>query len=261
MDFDGMPDLLDPDADGDGITNDNEMDASTKDEEYDPFDNQSTPPDMDSDGIPDKLDKDTDGDGFPNQLESERGSDYRDANLTPFNLYGEQDTGLFYIPGEGFKSQYDPEGIELSVSALIDILTGEFLLPLMMIPITIFALLRKGRRYKKMRKSIDNCKDFDILTEYETDIDDVIMKKKIKVEHGMLLRNLFERKREQLDTKKSISGLKRSSSGNRNQGGGGGGMNPRGNQGQQGGGQQGPQRPSPGPGRQRPGGGQQDRKW
>ena len=268
MDFDGMPDILDPDADGDGITNDNEMDASTQDEEYDPYDNQSTPPDMDSDGIPDKLDKDTDGDGFPNQMESERGSDYRDANLTPFNLYGEQGTGLFYIPGEGFKSQYDPEGIELSVSALIDILTGEFLVPLLMIPITIFALLRKGRRYKKMRRSIDNCKDIDILSEYERGIDDVIMKKKIKVEHGMLLRNLFERKREELDTKKSISGLKRNTSGNssneqgrRSMGRGvpggmqGGGMGPQ----QRNQGQQGPQRPSPG--RQRPGGGQGGRNW
>ena len=267
MDFDGMPDLLDPDADGDGITNDNEMDASTQDIEYDPFNSSSTPPDMDLDGIPDKLDKDADGDGFPNELEKERGSDQYDENMTPFTLYGEQETGLFYIPGEGFKSQYDPNGIELSVSALIDILTGEFLIPILMIPITIFALLRKGRRYKRMRRTLEGCNDIDILTEYEEGIDNVIMKKKIKVEHGMLLRNLFERKREELDTKKSVTGMKRNTSGNssneqgrRSMGRGvsggmqEGGMGPERHQGQQG-----PQRPSPG--RQRPGGGQGGRNW
>ena len=266
MDFDGMPDLLDPDADGDGITNDNEMDASTQEIEYDPFNSSSTPPDMDLDGIPDKLDKDADGDGFPNELEEERGSDQYDENMTPFTLYGEQETGLFYVPGEGFKSQYDPNGIELSVSALIDIMTGEFLIPILMIPITIFALLRKGRRYKRMRRTLENCKDSDILSEYEKGIDDVIMKRKIKVEHGMLLRNLYERKREELEENKSISGLKRNSSGNASNdqgrrsmargepGGQGGGMGPERHQGQQG-----PQRPSPG--RQRPGGGQGGRNW
>ncbi|MDP6011595.1 MAG: hypothetical protein QF707_07365, partial [Candidatus Poseidoniaceae archaeon] len=41
-------------------------------------------------------------------------------------------------------------------------------------------------------------KDIDILEEYEGDIDDMIMKKKIKVEHGMILRNQFERVRDKL---------------------------------------------------------------
>ena len=264
MDFDGMPDLLDPDADGDGITNDNEMDASTQDIEYDPFNSSSTPPDMDLDGIPDKLDKDADGDGFPNELEKERGSDQYDENMTPFTLYGEQETGLFYVPGEGFKSQYDPNGIEFSVSALIDILTGEFLIPILMIPITIFALLRKGRRYKRMRRTLEGCNDIDILNEYEEGIDNVIMKKKIKVEHGMLLRNLFERKREELDTKKSVTGMKRNSSGNSNNDQGRRSMGRGVPGGMQGGGMgnersQGPQRPSPG--RQRPDGGQGGRNW
>ena len=211
---------------------------------------------MDGDGIPDKMDKDTDRDGFPNELEKERGSDHYDGNLTPFNLYGEQDTGLFYVPGEGFKSKYDPNGVEISVSAVLDMVTSEYLLPLLMIPITIFALLRKGRRYKKMRKTLENCDDLDILSEYEEGIDQVIMKKKVKVEHGMLLRNLFERKRDSLDTKKSIPGLKQSGAGGGSRTGVSGGS-----QGGKNESQQGPQGPSPGPGRQRPGGGQQDRKW
>jgi hypothetical protein len=127
--------------------------------------------------------------------------------------------------------------------------TSEYLLPLLMIPITIFALLRKGRRYKKMRKTLENCEDPDILSEYEEGIDLVIMKKKVKVEHGMLLRNLFERKRDAFDSKKSIPGLKQSGAGG---GGGQGGQNEP---------QQGPQGPSSGPRRHIPKGGQQERKW
>ena len=198
IDDDGMPDLLDPDIDGDGITNDNEMDASTDLIEYDPFDANSTPPDMDGDSIPDVMDKDTDGDGFPNDMEKERGSDHEDTNKTPFNIYGDQDTGLFYVPGEGFKSQYDPNGMEISVSVVLDMVTSEFLIPMLILPLTMFALLAKGRRYKKMKKRLETCKDADILLEFEKDIDTLIMKKKVKVEHGMLLRNLFERIRDKM---------------------------------------------------------------
>ncbi|RZD46255.1 MAG: hypothetical protein CXT68_07110, partial [Methanobacteriota archaeon] len=202
IDDDGMPDLLDPDIDGDGITNDNEMDASTSDMEYDPFDANSTPPDMDGDSIPDVMDKDTDGDGFPDDMEKERGSDHEDTNKTPFNIYGDQDTGLFYVPGEGFKSQYDPNGMEISVSVVLDMVTSEFLIPMLILPLTMFALLAKGRRYKKMKKRLEACKDADILSEFEKDIDTLIMKKKVRVDHGMLLRNLFERIRDKMSEAK-----------------------------------------------------------
>ena len=204
LDEDGMPDILDPDIDGDGITNDNEMDASTKTVTYDPFDADSKPSDIDGDLIPDVLDHDRDGDGFPDELERERGSDYKDANKTPFNKYGNQDTGLFYVPGEGFKSQYDPEGVEISVSWLIDLITSELLVPLAMIPLTVFALMRKRRRYKKMRNRLEDCKDLDMLKEYEEDIDDMVINRKVKVEHGMLLRNMFERMKEQFEDQEQV---------------------------------------------------------
>ena len=213
IDGDGMPDLLDPDIDGDGITNDNEMDASTSLIEYDPFDANSTPPDMDGDSIPDLMDKDTDGDGFPNDMEKERGSDHEDTNKTPFNIYGDQDTGLFYVPGEGFKSQYDPGGMEISLSVVLDMVTSEFLIPMLILPLTMFALLAKGRRYKKMKKRLETCKDADVLSEYETDIDDLIMKKKVKVEHGMLLRNLFERIRDKMGEAKDKPSIPKRSGG------------------------------------------------
>ena len=204
LDEDGMPDILDPDIDGDDITNDNEMDASTAEITYDPFDPESKPPDIDGDFIPDVLDHDRDGDGFPDEFEKERGSDYKDPENTPFNQYGAAETGLFYVPGEGFKSQYDPEGVEISVSWLIDLITSELLVPLAMIPLTVFALMRKRRRYKKMRNRLEDCKDMDMLKEYEDDIDDMVINRKVKVEHGMLLRNMFERMKEQFEDQEQV---------------------------------------------------------
>ncbi len=61
LDGDGIGDNLDPDRDGDGISNDYEIQLG-----YNPDDKTSTPPDMDKDGIPDALDDDRDGDGVPN---------------------------------------------------------------------------------------------------------------------------------------------------------------------------------------------------
>jgi len=223
LDEDGMPDILDPDIDGDMITNDNEMDASTPTMTFDPFDPNSRPQDIDGDFIPDVLDHDRDGDGFPDELERERGSDYKDGNKTPFNKYGDQDTGLFYVPGEGFKSQYDPEGVEISVSVVVDLITSELLLPLAMIPITVFALMRKRRRYKKMRNRLEDCKDVDMLKAYEEDIDDLVVHRKVKVEHGMLLRNMFERMRDQFEDHEQVrllGGKASSGSGGMGRGGG-----------------------------------------
>lgn len=204
LDEDGMPDILDPDIDGDGITNDNEMDASSGNLQFDIFDADSSPSDIDGDSIPDVLDEDRDGDGFPDDMEKQRGSDYKDVNKTPFNIYGNQDTGLFYVPGEGFKSQYDPEGMEISVSVVIDLITSELLLPISMIPLSILLSTRKRRRYNKLKRKLGDCKDIDILKEYEKDIDEAVIHKKVKVEHGMLLRNMFERIRDEFEDKEQV---------------------------------------------------------
>ena len=199
LDGDGMPDVLDPDIDGDGITNDNEMDASSGDVEYDPFDAKSRPDDLDGDNTPDILDSDIDGDGFPNEFENERGSSSEDQNSTPFNIYSDSASGVYYVPGEGFKDNYDPDGYELSISLLINMITSEFLIPLLILPLSMFGMLRKGRRYKKVNKQIRNCKGLDNLNKFEPMIDSMIIGKKVKVEHGILLRNLFERLRSQME--------------------------------------------------------------
>lgn len=198
LDGDGMPDVLDSDIDGDGVTNDNEMDASKDGITYDPFNFSSKPADLDGDNIPDILDFDIDDDGFPNEFEMERGSDQLNAESTPFNVYGDQNTGFFYNPGEGFSSQYDPDGYEISLSLLVRALTTEFLIPIVMAVLTVFAIRRKKRRYKKVRSRLADIDEVKELDGAEEMIDKMILKHKVTIEHGVLLRNLFERRREEL---------------------------------------------------------------
>lgn len=201
IDGDLIPDVLDQDIDGDGITNDNEIDASSDEITYDPFDNTSVPPDLDGDNIPDVLDPDSDGDGFPNSMENERGSDPFDASITPFNLYSDRALGFYYVFGKGFTTSYDPDGIEISLSLLASMIGSEFLLPILLFPISMILIRRKKKRYKKLSKQIKDCEDVDVLlTTVEPLIDKLIIDKKVSIEHGVLLRNLYERQVDELSS-------------------------------------------------------------
>jgi hypothetical protein len=194
-------DIADLDADGDGITNALELQAGgALSIAFDIYNASSTPDDMDGDGMPDVLDGDTDGDGFPDDLERERGTNPSDAKDTPISQYGEN-TGIYYVPGDGFQSSYDPQGYELSVSALVFMLTSEFLLPLILLPASLFLVMRKGFRFKKIRRQLRDTTSIAQLEGAEEMIDNLILKNKVKVVHGVLLRNQFERCRENLKEK------------------------------------------------------------
>ena len=198
IDGDGIMDLADEDADGDGISNTLELQAGGAEAiPYDIYDPDSRPPDLDGDGMPDSLDADTDGDGFPDELEEDRGSDPSDANVTPLNMYGSE-TGLYYVPGEGFSSQYSSDGIELSASWAVALATSEYLGMLLLLPLSIVVLMRKSLRYKKVKRRLENLDEPGELDDFEEEIDELIGKGKVKVEHGLLLRNLFERTRDEL---------------------------------------------------------------
>ena len=191
MDGDGIPDILDPDADGDGIFNtwEYQMDPMT-----DPFNASQTPADNDKDGVPDFFDEDDDNDGFPDDVEEQRGSDPFDANSDPLEEYG---GGTFYVPGEGFSSQYNPDGIELSLGAFLNLLSSEFLAPLLIAPMTIYLMLAKKRRYKRIKNEIENADDLTQLEETEEEIDDLIGSNKLKIPHALLLRNILERQQDE----------------------------------------------------------------
>ena len=192
MDADGIPDVLDPDADGDGIFNtwEYQMDPMT-----DPFDFDSVPADNDKDGIPDVFDEDDDNDGFPDVLEEERGSNPYDETDDPLNQYG---GGVYYLPGDGFSTQYDPEGVELSFGAILNLLSSEFLAPLLIAPITIYFLLSKRRRFNRMKIDIEESNDLGELELYEEEINDYIARNRLKITHSLLLRNILEHQQDML---------------------------------------------------------------
>jgi len=221
MDRDGIMDLDDLDADNDGISNTMERDAfessSCKDSDWNMlpietshYNSSITPNDLDGDKIPDCLDSDVDGDTFPNVMENERNSDPRDPESTPFNSYMENG-GLFYVPGEGFSSQYVSGAYELSISQVIDLLTSEYLIPILMIPLSLMGIMRKGRRYKKIRRKLERVNNLEDLKGAEETLDNLILTKKIKVEHGVILHNLYERKASQMENRENIQTLKNTS--------------------------------------------------
>jgi hypothetical protein len=198
MDGDGIMDLADDDTDGDGISDIYERTLSEMYADqgiiFDPYDSESTPEDFDGDRIPDELDDDWDDDGYPNDFEIERGSDAWDKDNTPLNMYGEQDTGFYYKPGEGFIDSYDPEALEISVGAAISIISSEYLIPLLMLPFVIFLSRRKHRRFKRFKRKLESVESEDELKGSEDAIDKMIEKNRVKIQHALLLRNMFERK-------------------------------------------------------------------
>ena len=202
MDDDGIPDIYDDDTDGDGISNSIERQAG-----YDPYDSQNTPFDFDGDGIPDVLDDDDDDDGFPDDFENERGSDPKNPTSTPLLMYGNQESGIFYVPGQGFSSSYQEDGYELSMSWLLTLISSEFLIPIILLPLSILLLMGKKRRFKKFKKRMNKINDIEDLEDLEEDIDAMIEKGSVKVEHAMLLRNQFERRREKLSGKSHMDRL------------------------------------------------------
>jgi hypothetical protein len=190
MDGDGIPDLLDPDADGDGILNSWEYQMNPS---FDPFDADEVPVDTDGDGIPDYFDDDDDGDGFPDAVEKQRGSDPFSSSSDPVSDSG---GGFFYVPGEGFQSGYHPDGYEISFGAVINMMSSEFLAPLLIAPLTIYFMLSKRRRFKTLRDKTEEIHDLGELELFEEQLDELIGNNKLKITHALLIRNILERRQD-----------------------------------------------------------------
>ena len=195
IDGDFTPDEYDDDADGDGIRNEMERSASSGTILYDPYNAASTPLDSDKDTIPDVLDDDNDNDGWPDDVELDRGSDIYDKDETPFNLYFDSNTGFFYsggLSGDSFSSEYDAESIEISLSALSEIVFEELVIPLLLVPIYFAIFFARRGEYKKCLAEIEGAKSLKELIELESKVNLMVKEKRIKVYHGLVLRNALE---------------------------------------------------------------------
>ena len=195
IDGDFIPDLYDDDADGDGIRNEMERAASSGTVLYDPFNPLSTPVDSDRDTIPDVIDTDNDNDGWPDLIELDRGSDIYDGDETPFNLYFGINTGIFYSGGlnsKSFSFDYDAESFEISISAFMEIVFEELVIPLLLIP-TYFAIFyARASKYRVILNRIENATNSDELIGLEKEVNMMVKEKRIKVYHGLVLRNAIE---------------------------------------------------------------------
>ncbi len=198
IDQDWIPDVLDDDIDGDGISNELEVASSNALMKYDIFNASSTPLDSDFDTIPDIVDLDDDNDGWPDLIEEDRGSDIYDEDETPFTMYGPE-SGFFFVPGEGFTNEYHIEGFEVSLSWLFSALSSELIIPIGLIP--IYALIRfvRSKNFRTLDASIMEVTSVVGLREIEIEVNSAMRNRKLHTHHGIILRNAIERKEDELD--------------------------------------------------------------
>ena len=197
-DGDGIPDTLDDDIDGDGITNDLELASSTALKKYDIFNREDVPPDYDWDTIPDVLDEDDDNDGWSDEIELERGSDTLDEDITPFTMYG-GNTGWFYVSGEGFVTDYHSHGTEISLSWLLSALTSELIIPIALVPIYGVIWVHRSRNFRRLDEGLETMSTIEELRVIEDEVEQLMRGRRLHTHHGVILRNTIERREDELD--------------------------------------------------------------
>ena len=95
----------------------------------------------------------------------------------------------------------------MSVSWAWNLVSSEFLVPIILLPLSVLLLMGKRRTFKKFKKRMNKIDEIEELEDIEVEIDSLIEKGSIKVEHAMLLRNQFERRREKLSGKSHMDRL------------------------------------------------------
>jgi hypothetical protein len=125
-------------------------------------------------------------------------------------MYFGVDTGFFYYGGLTFGEDYDGEAVEFSLSGLVDILTEELVIPLLLIPIYLSLYIGRKRLYNSILSEIEFTGKMDTLSDIETKTNELVKNRKLKVYHGLVLRNAIEQKenrlRQNLHSEDSTSG-------------------------------------------------------
>ena len=164
---------------------------------YDPYNADSTPVDSDQDTIPDVLDDDNDNDGWPDDVEFDRGSDPFNADQTPFSLYLGINSGIFYVGGLGpgsFSFDYNADYLEISLSGLSEVVFEELVIPLLLIPVYFAVFISRRREYFRCLEKIEGADDKMELVSLERVVNRLVKERKIRVYHGLVLRNAIEEK-------------------------------------------------------------------
>ena len=141
------------------------------------------------------LDPDNDNDGWPDYIEIDRGSNIYDDKETPFTMYFGTNTGIFYTGGLGpgsFSFEFDNDYTEISVSVVSEIVFEELVIPLLLIPIYFAIFISRRREFNRLLKEIETAKSSEVLLEIESEVNESVKQRNIKVYHGLVLRNAIE---------------------------------------------------------------------
>ena len=198
IDKDFVPDMYDDDADGDGIRNEMERAASSGTQLFDPYSAKSTPSDVDMDTIPDVLDDDNDNDGWPDDVELDRKSDHLNPDETPFNMYMGVNTGFIYMGGFSMTTEYEPKGMELSLSGLREVVTEELVIPFLLIPVYLMLHYVRRRQFLEYEELVLSTDDPEELSALEVEVNDLIRRRRMKLWHGLVLRNAIEERENEM---------------------------------------------------------------
>ena len=121
-----------------------------------------------------------------------------DASSDPFRRYFGFPTG-FYIGGsEGFTTQYSENGIELSLSGFIGLITSEMIGPLLVIPLTATLFYIRNKKFKILIDRIGNA-TAEELSEIIDGFENAFEIGKLKAEQLLFARRRAEIRRSDLE--------------------------------------------------------------
>ena len=138
-------------------------------------------------------------------IEVDRGSDEFDPQSTPFTLYFGSSTGFFYEGGFSITDEYTTEGTEVSISGLIEIITEELIIPILLIPLYFALFAKRKKHFKSFIREIDAVESFTELRNIETRANQYMEDKKFKLYHALILRNRIEQKESEMGGEKFVA--------------------------------------------------------
>ena len=113
-------------------------------------------------------------------------------------MYFDSNTGFFYLGGFTTTNEFTTEGTEISLSIFIEIATGEMVIPILLIPLYLALFGKRRKHYNRLLAEIDSVTSLSELERLEVEVIQFVKDKKIRVYHGLILRNSIEQKETEL---------------------------------------------------------------
>jgi hypothetical protein len=99
---------------------------------------------------------------------------------------------LYSLAGISFSHDYQERSLELSLSVVLEVVTEELVIPFLLIPVYIGLYLSRRRTFLHYDGLISSVKAEDELQRYEHEVNELIRTRRVRVHHGLVLRNAIE---------------------------------------------------------------------